>query len=184
MNGFIVGKFAPFHRGHEWFIREALKQCDSLFVILSHDARFLETIPLEIRSAFLPEKRFAWLKKFVADLATEGKSVQASMVDEKDIPQYPNGWKEFVDLCLAEMERFGFVPDVIFSSEPNYDAMYKKYLPSCRHIVIDAQRTHICLSGTEIRAGFYRAYLETANIRKGLSTTVYQDLIHSLIQPQ
>ena len=181
MNGFIVGKFAPFHQGHEWFIREALKQCDSLFIILSHDVRFLKTIPKEIRSVFLPRNRVSWLNAFATKLFMEGFFVKVSMIDEKGIPEYPNGWKEFVDLCLAEMGRFDFVPDVVFSSEPDYDAMYKKYLPSCKHIIIDAQRKHVGISGTEIREMLYKTYLDAENIRKVVSVNVYNDLFNSLI---
>ena len=32
--GFVGGKFLPFHKGHEYIIRESLKQVDKLYIIL------------------------------------------------------------------------------------------------------------------------------------------------------
>ena len=32
--GFTIGKFAPFHKGHQYLIETALKEMDKLIVIL------------------------------------------------------------------------------------------------------------------------------------------------------
>ena len=32
--GFTIGKFAPFHKGHEYLIQTALKESDELYVII------------------------------------------------------------------------------------------------------------------------------------------------------
>lgn len=153
--GFIVGKFAPLHVGHEYFIQKSLEQCDELFILLSHDQRFFQKIPGEIRHLFYPRDRYEDLECFVQEMLQfdyPDKVIYTGFVDESDIPEYPNGWEAFIQLCLREMTTsHQFDPNIVFSSEPDYDENYKKYLPNCQHIIIEADRKTHPVSGTKIR---------------------------------
>ena len=39
----------------------------------------------------------------------------------------------------------------MFSSEPAYDAYFKRAYPWAKHIIIDEKRIHVPISGTEVR---------------------------------
>ena len=51
--GFTIGKFAPFHKGHQYLIETALKEMDRVIVIV------YDTDLIDIKT----EKRAEWIKK-------------------------------------------------------------------------------------------------------------------------
>ena len=51
--GFTIGKFAPFHKGHQYLIETALKEVDKLIVVV-YDTK-VTNVPTEIRAN--------WIKK-------------------------------------------------------------------------------------------------------------------------
>jgi HTH-type transcriptional regulator, transcriptional repressor of NAD biosynthesis genes len=131
-NGLILGKFYPFHRGHEYLIREGLKICEHLTILVCSLQR--ETI--------LGEIRFGWVK----ETFPECKVIHVR--DEN--PQYPeehldfwNIWKTTIQ--NAHPEKI----DVIFTSE-DYGEPLANVL-GCKHIAIDKKREIISISGTDVR---------------------------------
>lgn len=52
--GFTIGKFAPFHKGHEFLIETALKEMDKLIVVV-YDTNVID-IPTEKRAEWIKEK--------------------------------------------------------------------------------------------------------------------------------
>lgn len=52
--GFTIGKFAPFHKGHEYLIETALKETDKLYVIVN-EAKEID-LPVETRAGWIKEK--------------------------------------------------------------------------------------------------------------------------------
>lgn len=63
--GLTLGKFAPLHKGHEYLIRAALSEMDSLIVIV-YNASEVTAIPTEIRANWI-RKLFPKVQVFVAD---------------------------------------------------------------------------------------------------------------------
>lgn len=51
--GFTIGKFAPFHKGHEYLIETALKEMDKLIVVV------YDTDVIDVNT----EKRAEWIKE-------------------------------------------------------------------------------------------------------------------------
>lgn len=51
--GFTIGKFAPFHKGHEYLIETALKEMDKLIVVV------YDTDVIDVNT----EKRAQWIKE-------------------------------------------------------------------------------------------------------------------------
>ena len=49
--GFTIGKFAPFHKGHEFLIQTALNEMDEVYVIVYETN--LTSIPVSIRSTWI-----------------------------------------------------------------------------------------------------------------------------------
>lgn len=50
--GLVLGKFAPFHRGHQLLIERSLAQCDST-VVLIYESREVTRVPLKVRSGWI-----------------------------------------------------------------------------------------------------------------------------------
>lgn len=150
--GLAIGKFAPFHVGHMYYLTECLKKCDELFIILSFDQRFIDKQPKCIQPHLSLKSRFDALRNFVITyLLDYNKPVYFDIVDESNIPEYPNGWEPFVELVDQKISEIYYDPNIIFSSEESYKDDYKKYFPKCEHIIIDKNRNLFKISGTKLR---------------------------------
>lgn len=47
--GLVLGKFAPFHRGHEYMVNSALQDCDEVVIVL-YDSAYATEVPLNVRA--------------------------------------------------------------------------------------------------------------------------------------
>ncbi len=143
--GFIGGKFLPLHQGHVYAITQAACMCDELYVILSHsksrDRRLcagskIKDIPVEIR--------LRWLTQLARDM--ENVRVLA-VEDEYDSDQSYN-WEEGARQIRSAI---GKRIDVVFSSEPGYDPIFRRLYPEAEHVILDAGREQFPISATQIR---------------------------------
>jgi NadR type nicotinamide-nucleotide adenylyltransferase len=125
--GFIVGKFWPPHRGHQYLIETARSQVEQLFVMLCQ-------CPHEVPSGDL---RIAWLRELYPD-------VHFILVDDTLGDDDSEGWAENTKRVL------GFAPDVVFTSE-NYGESFAHFL-SCQHVGVDKARQNVPVSGTKVRS--------------------------------
>lgn len=167
--GIVVGKFAPLTRGHINLITQASLQANKVVVVLSHDNRWLQDQRPRDRKALSFKNRLRWLQQLYADM----KHIDIDFIIEDDIPEFPNGWSEYSRLLMGIVDKACqkfFVnshhnphksslqrPKVaIFSSELDYDDNYAKYLPLIDHVVVDAARTTVPISATNIREDLYR----------------------------
>jgi NadR type nicotinamide-nucleotide adenylyltransferase len=123
--GFIVGKFYPPHRGHRFLIDEARKQVDHLIVLLAHHPSHRVPGPL----------RCQWLQEIHPDC--DVRWVLDTMPDDSQT------WADFT------MRYLGRAPDVVFTSE-DYGPIYASLMGS-RHVMMDRDRCHVPISGTQIR---------------------------------
>lgn len=139
VRGWLTGKFAPLHAGHINFIQQAATQCDELTVVLSHDAKRFEDPRLELKT------RLLWLRQAFSDLP----HIKITWVDETDIPVYPNGWMQWADLIR---DRIGGDFQKLFTSETCDYADYQRHFPGMEVCLVDAERSQVHISGTEIRA--------------------------------
>lgn len=158
-NGLIIGKFLPFHKGHEFLITESLKLCDKLFIIVSKNHNFNKKLQYEIQ--FLSDREFRedaidYTLDLILGPEEKAKRVIIETVDETNIPNYPNGWPEFVDLCNNRMKMYNFIPNKIFTSEESDINGYNTYIPSCEVQLIDIKRKNIEISATELRNDIYQ----------------------------
>jgi nicotinamide mononucleotide transporter PnuC len=141
IRGVIIGKFWPFHAGHQYLCEQAAKHCDELYLILCH------------RSYHFPSKdiRLHWIR------STLPFAYCAAILDIYD-PLDSELW------ALLTKAWCGFSPDVVFTSE-SYGEVWAKCL-GCRHVMIDLNRLEVPVSGTMIRENLYDCLLLTANTKK------------------
>lgn len=147
--GFLGGKFLPLHLGHIYFIVAASNLVDELYVVLSssknRDKQLCERDGIKYIS---DEVRFSWIGEAVNNL----ENVKLVHIEDDQ-------WDENYDWDTgAEMikKAIGKPIDFVFSSEKEYDVHFKRNYPEAKHIVVDAGRNVVNISGTEMRRKLYQ----------------------------
>ncbi|MEQ8819304.1 MAG: AAA family ATPase [Sumerlaeia bacterium] len=131
-SGFLLGKFLPPHRGHQYLIDFARHIAPDLTVLVGTLER--EPIPGHLRYQWLreafPTVRFCHLAE--------------------DIPQYPHEHPDFWDIWRRAIRRFlPEGPDYVFASE-DYGFRLAEEL-GAEYIPVDHARELVPVSGTALR---------------------------------
>jgi len=147
--GVMYGKFLPPHRGHLHAIINSATKCNTLYVIVSDNKSVTEKICLENNLSSIDMKtRAKWLSIELQDLP----HIKVLMLDESEVPLYPNGWNEWSSLLEKTVpEKF----DVIFGGENDYIEGNQKYFPYAKYELFDYTRSIFPISATEIRKNPY-----------------------------
>lgn len=124
--GLVIGKFYPFHAGHEYLIRVAQEGSDALTVIVCDDTR--QTIRGNVRAG--------WIRSVFPDVNV---LVLPDVVSSDD----SLGWARYT------VQALGYIPDIVFTSEDYGDA-YARAMGS-KHKKVDKARLHVPISSTKIR---------------------------------
>lgn len=157
-NGLIVGKFAPLHKGHEFLIHCALKQCETVYIFSYSNPEF---------AGCEPHKREKWLKT----LFPEAKVFVFDVGFIKtrfnfDLPK--NDESDLVHRRLVGFLWLNFVNqplDAVFTSETygdgfaaelsEYFSFYTDF-PTVKHVSVDIERAKIPISATRLRENVHR----------------------------
>lgn len=141
--GLTLGKFAPFHKGHEYLIAFALEKVDLLYVMV-------------YASDELPN----------IDIATKVKWIETSF-PQVIIINALNGPKQtgYTRKIMKSQEQYilnildGRKVDIFFSSEPYSDHVSSAL--DAQGVIVDIDRKHIPISATQIRQnlGKYSAFV-------------------------
>lgn len=144
--GITFGTFAPLHVGHQQLIYKSLMNHDAALVIVSgSDGDRGDKIGLSL------EKRFRYLREAYNDEA----NLRVAMLNENDIPTYPQGWDEWTlhllrSIALNIEGVFEATNFTIYVSEPEYQVELEKRLPQNVQVALQ-NRKSIAISATEIR---------------------------------
>ena len=130
--GFTIGKFAPFHKGHEYLIETALKESDELYVII------YDTDVTDISV----EKRAKW----ITDRFNDVKIIYAY-----DSPKQYGLDDESVKIQMEYLTKKidGIPVNCFFSSEP-YGEKVAQYL-NIENRIVDISRQQVPISAGLIR---------------------------------
>lgn len=130
--GFTIGKFAPFHKGHEYLIETALKESDELYVII------YDTDVTDISV----EKRAKW----ITDKFNDVKIIYAY-----DSPKQYGLDDESVKIQMEYLTKKidGIPVNCFFSSEP-YGEKVAQYL-NIENRIVDMSRQQVPISAGLIR---------------------------------
>jgi len=129
--GLVIGKFYPFHKGHEYLIQTALDNCQKVTVIVCQTERY--KIPVKIRAT--------WIKNTFPGVKV--KIYHHSATLDSNSLDISETWAKITVKFL------GFVPECVFSSE-EYGEPYAKFM-GCHHHLVDLSRIHVPISATKIR---------------------------------
>lgn len=142
--GFFGGKFLPLHLGHVYAIVQASSIVDELYVVLSHSEKRDIELCRDTKMEYIPAQiRLRWLSKLTKDLP-HVKVI--SIADYQGNDDY--NWKEGGQLIKKAI---GKPIDYVFSSETEYNEIFKELYPTAKHFLIDPIRTHLNISATVIR---------------------------------
>ena len=136
--GLIIGKFYPFHKGHQFLLETALSQSEHVSVIVCHTP--LYDIDPKIRAEWIRELYpLVSVIVFRHDPYLDSPSLSIS--------------KQWADITI---DILGFSPDCVFSSE-DYGSHYAGHMGS-EHVLVDKERTTIPISGTMARDDPYKSW--------------------------
>jgi HTH-type transcriptional regulator, transcriptional repressor of NAD biosynthesis genes len=142
--GFYGGKFLPLHQGHVYAIIKASTMVDELYVVLSHSVKREQKLCEGSKLPYIPSRiRLRWLSQLMKDM----KHVKVVEVEDHDGVEDYN-WQEGATKIKATI---GKEINVVFSSEIDYDPIFKELYPEATHILIDESRQQYPISATEIR---------------------------------
>lgn len=174
--GLVVGKFSPLHLGHELLIREALAQCEQLY-LLSYSLPELPGCEASRRERWL-QARFADVPALVVTPA----SIQAWRGEGKVLPDLPHNeapdhqQRQFVaELCQVVL---GTTVDAVFTSE-SYGDGFAAHLAACfghpvQHVCVDQARSTVPISGTRLRE-------DPHGLKGFLAPPVYADFVERIV---
>lgn len=124
--GVTIGKFYPFHRGHDHLIQSAKAQVERLVVVVGQ--RPQQELPGALRAS--------WIEELHPEVEV--------VVTLEDIPNEPEPW------ATRTLELLGRAPDLAFTSE-DYGEAWATAM-GCAHVAVDPPRASFPTSGTALRA--------------------------------
>lgn len=132
--GLVVGKFWPFHLGHELVIKTAQEQVDILYVFVIH------------QSSQSPN---GYLRADAIRRAFVNKMPAVFVYPINDLPQFWNDQK-WAEAFFEQTNKFlGWPITHVFSSEAYGDPLATAF--QAESVRVDIDRVQFPISGTEIR---------------------------------
>ena len=150
--GFFGGKFLPFHKGHKYCIARGASECREFVVIFftnseDEDAALKKEIRYD-RKLLTEEKRRETVKKECGRYPNvRFVTLDCSVMHKKAIAEGTDLWDSETEYVKNAVGPF----QAVYSSEPSYDAYFKRAYPFAKHILVDADRVHVPISATMIR---------------------------------
>lgn len=148
--GFTIGKFAPFHKGHQYLIETALNEMDEVYVIV-YDTDLIN-VPVE--------KRAEWIKSLYP---------KVNIILAKNPPKKYGMDEESIKIQTDYLkEVLGPVKGTHFFSSEKYGQYVARDL-KVENRVVDYKREFVPISGTKVRS-------DIKTYSKYLDKMVYNDL--------
>ena len=154
--GFTIGKFAPFHKGHQYLIETALKEMDKVIVVV-YETDVIDT-PTQKRAEWIksiyPEVEIRFAKNPPSEYGLDKKSVQIQM--------------QYLTNIVDDVK-----PTDFYSSEP-----YGKCVADYMNIVdrrVDNERKNVPIHASSLRA-------DLENNKKWIDSKIYEELKKEKIQ--
>ncbi len=149
--GMYGGKFLPFHKGHRFCVETAALECEIVYVILFWGGADEEKILKEQPEIWLSvEERTRQMNKICEDAGQYAKVIPSQIdISGLRLSDGSEDWEAETPLVRALL---GNQLDAVYSSEESYGEYFSHAYPEAVHRLVDVQRIHYPISGTEIRA--------------------------------
>lgn len=145
--GLYGGKFLPFHMGHLNCILQAQSKVDILFVVIGYDDDYDKSL--------CEGKNFEWVssrvrERWITEELRAFKNIRVLSQYERRSDDYMND-ETIADSYKELLHNIGGKVDMVFSSEPEYESYFEKYLPMAKHHIVDPARSRFNISATKVR---------------------------------
>ena len=148
--GMYGGKFLPFHKGHDYCVRVAAQECETVYVLLFWGGAEEDDILRQHPETWLSvEERTKQLGRICRDNAHLAHIIPA-LVDISTL-RLPDGSEDWDAETPLVRSILGNRLDAVYSSEPSYEEYFHRAYPEAEHRLVDARRIHYPISGTMIR---------------------------------
>ena len=145
--GMYGGKFLPLHKGHNYCIETATKECERVYVILFFGGADEQKALKDHNEEYLSlEER----KKHVINICKNYDNAIPTFIDVSKL-RLPTGEEDWDAETPLVRNVVGDKLDAVYSSELSYDDYFKRAYPEATHRVVDYKRIHYPISGTQIR---------------------------------
>ena len=145
--GMYGGKFMPLHKGHNYCIQTASKECEKVYVIMFYGGKEEEQILINNKEKYLKvENR----KRKLIRVSKKYQNVIPIFIDVTDL-RLEDGSEDWDAETPLVREVVGKRLDAVYSSETSYDSYFKKAYPEAIHRIVDENRNRYQISGTKIR---------------------------------
>lgn len=159
-HGLIVGKFAPFHKGHMFLLDTALEQCERVSVWVYSRPDFPD-MPSPLRRGWL---RALYPARLFPGLELLPDAPNPPLNDEPDAVH-----REYV---RGVLDGWGVQPDAVFTSEA-YGPAFAASLGAA-HVAVDPARAAVPVSGTALRSDVH-------GLRTFLDPVVYAHFVRRVV---
>lgn len=150
--GFYGGKFLPFHAGHKYCIKVAASECDRLVVIFfsnsEEEAEIISRQDTVCPELLNKQARIEAIKRECDKYTNvEFAILDCAVMHRQAIIDGTDLWDSETQYVMDTVGEF----QAVYTSEPGYDAYFKRAYPFAVHRLIDPPRIHVPISGTKIR---------------------------------
>lgn len=145
MIGIFGGRFTPLHNGHVGAILRASEQVDRLYVVLS----YADNDPIHVDS------RYKWMKGVFHPY----DNIFIVKVERKKILSTKEEWLEDSNNIrnrISSMNDQDILINKVFVGSDDHKDMFQYCYPEAEYIILDALRSDIHISGTEIRSNVFK----------------------------
>ena len=149
--GMYGGKFLPFHKGHDYCVRFAAHECETVYVLLFWGGADEERIRKQHPESWLSVDERACQLRRICKNNSHLAYIVPSLIDisELRLPDGSENWDAETPLVRSIL---GDHLDAVYSSEQSYGSYFKRAYPEAVHRLVDIHRTHYPISGTMIRS--------------------------------
>ena len=131
MNGFLIGRFQPFHLGHLEAVNFALSKVDQLYIGIGSSNK-----SNELRNPFTADERNQMIKSSLDETTMQ----RIGLYNIPDVDDHSK-WTESIDKIIPKY-------DIVFSND---DFTHRLYEENTKKIISVALKSREDLSGTNIR---------------------------------
>ena len=148
--GMYGGKFMPFHKGHNYCVEFAARECETVYVILFYGCADEEKILKEHPEWWLSlEEREKQMLK-ICDNNSHLANIIPCLIDVTRL-RTEDGEEDWDAETPLVRNILGDQLDAVYSSEPDYGDYFARAYPEAEHRLVDVPRIHYPISGTQIR---------------------------------
>ena len=145
--GMYGGKFMPFHKGHNYCIDVACRECEKVYVILFYGGSDEEEILKSKKQKFLTVSD---RKKHLSNICLKYDNALPVFIDVSSC-RLENGLEDWDAETPLVRNIVGDKLDAVYSSEISYGDYFRRAYPEALHRIVDYERVKYPISGTKIR---------------------------------